>query len=57
MVRTITELNARSKHKESINSQFLGPVGPVYTSDFVTNSYGESWNSSCEKSGVAVQNQ
>ena len=26
-------------------------------SDFVTNSYGESWDSSCEKSGVTVQNQ
>ena len=25
--------------------------------DFVTNSYGESWDSSCEKSWVLVQNQ
>ena len=29
----------------------------VYTSDFVTNSYGESWDSSCKKLGVPVQNQ
>ena len=27
------------------------------TSDFVTNSYGESWDLSCEKSWVPVQNQ
>ena len=26
-------------------------------SDFVTNTYGESWDSSCETSGVPVQNQ
>ena len=26
-------------------------------SDFVTNSYGKSWDSSCEKSWVPVQNQ
>ena len=26
------------------------------TSDFVRNSYGESWDSSCEKSWVPVQN-
>ena len=26
------------------------------TSDFVTNSYGESWGSSCKKSWVLVQN-
>ena len=25
--------------------------------DFVTNSYGESWDSSCEKSWVPVHNQ
>ena len=25
------------------------------TSDFVRNSYGESWNSSCEKTWVPVQ--
>ena len=25
-------------------------------SDFVTNSYGKSWDSSCEKSWVQVQN-
>ena len=29
----------------------------LYSSDFVTNSYGESWDSSCEKSQVRVQNQ
>ena len=29
----------------------------MYTSDFVTNSYGESWESSCEKSLVPVQKQ
>ena len=29
----------------------------VYTSDFDTNSYGESWDSSCKKLGVPVQNQ
>ena len=28
----------------------------VLTSDFATSSYGESWDSSCEKSWVAVQN-
>ena len=27
------------------------------TSDFVTNSYGESWDLSCEKSWVPFQNQ
>ena len=27
------------------------------SSDFVINSYGESWDSSCEKSWVPVQNQ
>ena len=26
-------------------------------SDFVRNSHGESWDSSCEKSWVSVQNQ
>ena len=26
------------------------------SSDFVTNSYAESWDSSCEKSRVSVQN-
>ena len=29
----------------------------VYTSDFDTNSYGESWDSFCKKLGVPVQNQ
>ena len=29
----------------------------AFSSDFVTNSYGESWDSSCEKSGVLVPNQ
>ena len=28
----------------------------VLTSDFATSSYGESWDSSCEKSWVSVQN-
>ena len=28
-----------------------------YNSDFVTDSYGESWDSSCETSRVPVQNQ
>ena len=28
-----------------------------HNSDFVTNSYGESWDSSCEKSWVPVQKQ
>ena len=30
---------------------------PQNNSDFVTNSYGESWDSSCEKSLVPVQTQ
>ena len=33
----------------------FGRFNPV-SSDFVTNSYGESWDSSCEKSWVPVQN-
>ena len=32
-------------------------VSTIYSSDFVTNSYGESWDSSCEKSRVPVQKQ
>ena len=32
---------------------FTGPIN----NDFVTNSYGESWDSSCEKYWVPVQNQ
>ena len=27
----------------------------VLTSDFITSTYGESWDSSCEKSWVPVQ--
>ena len=31
--------------------------GLIYNGDFVTNSYGESWDSSCERSLVPIQNQ
>ena len=33
------------------------PCKKYYFSDFVTHSYGGSWDSSCEKSRVPVHNQ
>ena len=42
---------ARDKNSETING--LGTI----LGDFVTNSYGEFRDSSCEKSGVPVHNQ
>ena len=55
MMRKPVKTGKRLKLWPNILSKGIG--FNVLLSDFVTNSYGESWDSACEKSWVPVQNQ